>query len=84
MQMANEENVLEMRRSVLAQETMAMECEKCRKERQARVLAARDDEDPRFQSKKFEVAPAVFPNNDLKYDVINYVHKDLLSRNVQA
>ena len=33
------------------------------------MLVARNDEDPRFQSEKFEVAPAVFPNNDIKYEV---------------
>ena len=67
--MAKEESVSVMRRSMLAQETIGMECKKCKIERQKRVLVARDDKDPRFQLDKFENAPAVFPNNDLKYEV---------------
>ena len=69
MLMAIEENVSVMRRSMLAQETLAMECKRCRDERGKRFLVARTDEDPRFQLEKFQVAPAIFPNNDIKYEV---------------
>ena len=48
-----------------------MEGKRCRDERLERVLVARSDEDPRSQSEKFAVAPAVFPNRDLKYEVNN-------------
>ena len=68
-QMASDEGASDMHRATLAQETLAMECKRCRDERLKRVLVARSDEDPRFQSAKFAVAPAVFPNDDLKYEV---------------
>ena len=67
--MASDEGASDMHRPRLARETLAMECKRCRDERLKRVLVARSDEDPRFQSEKFAVAPAVCPNNDLKYEV---------------
>ena len=45
------------------------QCQICKKERLARKLVATDGNDPRFQEEKIIKAPAVFPNNDSKYDV---------------
>ena len=52
-----------------AKATMEKECKTCKKERLARKLVATDGNDSRFQEEKFMKAPAVFPNNDSKYDV---------------
>jgi hypothetical protein len=45
------------------------ECEICREERGVRELVASSSEDKRFQEEKFRNAPAIFPNNSVKYDV---------------
>ena len=58
-QMASDAGESDMHRPRLAQETLAMEWKRCRDERLKRVLVARSSEDPRFQSQKFAVAPAV-------------------------
>ena len=42
---------------------------KCKQERASRKLVAADGNDSRFQEERFLTAPAVFPNNDSKYDV---------------
>ena len=49
--------------------TLARECEVCKRERAARALVAAGDADPRFVEEKFDKATAIFPNNDVKYDV---------------
>ena len=46
----------------------ARECEICEKERREKALVATDANDARFYSNQFNAAPAIFPNNDLKYD----------------
>ena len=56
-------------REVLAEETQRLECPDCASERTKRVLVAKDPQDSRFQTEKFAVAPGVFPNNDVKYEV---------------
>ena len=48
--------------------TLASECEKCKAERASRKLVADDGNDSQFQETRFLTAPAVFPNNDSKYD----------------
>ena len=49
---------------------LAEECEKCRKERKLRKLVVTDEaKDERLTQDKFINAPAIFPNNDVKYDV---------------
>ncbi len=58
-----------MRRQQLTQETLSMECEKCKEERKTRVLVANSFQDERFLSDKFVVAPAILANNDIKYEV---------------
>ena len=45
-----------------------MECDICVAERQSRALVASSANDPRFKNEDFIGAPAIFPNNDLKYD----------------
>ena len=45
------------------------ECERCRLERQEKRCVATDALDARFSELKFVEAPAIFPNNDVKYDV---------------
>ena len=44
------------------------ECRACKKERVSRHLVADNAKDKRFQTAKFAKAPAIFANNDLKYD----------------
>ena len=56
-------------REELSAETSRMECEDCRAERQKRILVAKSASDSRFSEAKFERAPAVFPSNDIKYEV---------------
>ena len=41
----------------------------CKEERNKRILVANARLDHNFDSEKFEIAPAVFPNNDVKYEV---------------
>ena len=45
------------------------ECEICREERGVRKLVASSSDDKRFREEKFRKAPAIFPNNSVKYDV---------------
>ncbi|CAE8714602.1 unnamed protein product [Polarella glacialis] len=45
------------------------ECDVCQKERAARCLVAMSEHDLRFHSDRFVSALAIFPNNDIKYDV---------------
>ena len=56
-------------RETFASETMRDECEECKKERKKRILVAESAQDLRFPEEKFMRAPAVFPNNDVKYEV---------------
>ena len=44
------------------------ECDICRAERASRKRVASGPEDPRFRQEKFMAAPAIFANNDVKYD----------------
>ncbi len=44
-------------------------CQICSKSRQDRSRVAQDATDARFYEEKFVDAPAIFPNNDIKYDV---------------
>ena len=39
----------------------------CRRERASKARVANDFSDPRFKETKFVDAPAIFPNNDIKY-----------------
>ena len=64
-----EETVSDITRHVLAKETLDMECTTCKNERAKRILVARSDNDRRLNEDKFEVAPAVCLNNDMKYEV---------------
>ena len=45
-----------------------LECEKCKEERKRRKLVVTDPEDKRLKGQVFVDAPAIFPNNDIKYD----------------
>jgi len=47
---------------------IAKECGKCKEERRSKHLVAVSANDPRFKEPKFAVAPAIFANNDVKYD----------------
>ena len=49
--------------------TMQGECKKCQKERKERTLVASGLSDKRFMEQKFLSAPAVVPNNDMKYEI---------------
>ena len=53
----------------LFRKTMEMECDTCKAQRVSRKLVADDEHDPRFKEERFFTSPAVFPNNDSKYDV---------------
>ena len=44
------------------------ECAHCKLERKTRKLVL-DNSDPRLHDARFLAAPAIFPNNDVKYDV---------------
>ena len=44
-------------------------CQLCAETRKRRERVAQDAADPRFTEAKFVDAPAIFPNNDIKYDV---------------
>ena len=52
-----------------ANETSKLECQSCKKERKDRKLVASGPTDKRFMEKKFLSAPAVVPNNDMKYEL---------------
>ena len=67
--MTGKESISKVEREHLALETSRKERQECRQERQERILVAKTTSDIRFTSKKFETAPAVFPNNDVKYEV---------------
>ena len=56
-------------REMCAAATLEGECEVCKKERKSRMLVAQGAKDPRFMEDKFLKAPAVVPNNDMKYDL---------------
>ena len=48
----------------------AQACEVCRAQRESkRLVATARPLDPRYTAKRFLCAPAIFPNNDVKYDV---------------
>ena len=68
MQQDNVEPKDEMR-EVYACVAESKECSKCKKEREKRILVAADSTDKRFSQQKFLRAPAVLPNNDMKYEV---------------
>ena len=44
------------------------ECNKCKADRASRALVAMSDKDARFKMEQFCNAPAIFANNDLKYE----------------
>ena len=46
----------------------ALECDICKTERRRRKLVVTDAEDSRQKTHVFINAPAIFPNNDIKYD----------------
>ena len=48
--------------------TKHAECAMCRNERASKARVATDAGDPRFVAPKFISAPAIFANNDVKYD----------------
>ena len=48
---------------------MTKECKTCSAERKSKQLVATNPDDERFRQDKFLAAPAVYPNNDIKYDV---------------
>ena len=52
-----------------AKVTVDRECVECKRERGRRQLVANVATDPRFRNDKFEHAPSVFANNDIKYEV---------------
>ena len=56
-------------RQTYASATMRDECAECKKERKKRILVAEHAQDLRFSEEKFVRAPAVFANNDFKYEV---------------
>ena len=66
---AAQSNLSALKRAEFATKTLGLECAACKKERATRQLVATDGNDPRFQSDKFACAPAVFANDDIKYDV---------------
>jgi len=45
------------------------ECATCKQDRASRARVAKDSMDEQFRSEKFINAPAIFANNDIKYDV---------------
>ena len=45
------------------------ECEKCKEEKESRQLVAQGPEDERLCEEKFQLAPAIVPNNSVKYDI---------------
>jgi len=44
------------------------ECSICKEERKSKILVAQGNQDARFGNEKFLKAPAIFANNDLKYE----------------
>ena len=58
-----------LERAALAAETLISECDECKQERKERKLVATSASDWRFTTPKFEMAPSVFPNNDVNYKV---------------
>ena len=50
------------------QRVLKGECKKCRDERKTKCLVATGPDDERFMNRKFLSAPAIFANNDLKYE----------------
>ena len=50
------------------QEIMKQECETCKHERGMKALVAASAQDKRFVEPKFIKAPAIFANNDIKYE----------------
>ena len=57
------------RHTVTDDEILAKECATCREQRASKARVAVGSSDPRFRSEKFANAPAISPNNDIKYDV---------------
>ena len=55
--------------AALIAENNSHECDYCKAERGRRQLVARDVLDERFLRSEFAEAPAIFPNNDIKYHV---------------
>ena len=62
-------NVLCHTNAALIAENNSHECDYCKAERGRRQLVARDVFDERFLRSEFAEAPAIFPNNDIKYHV---------------
>ena len=56
-------------RAQYADETKRRECKTCKKEREQRILVASGPADKRFMDPRFLAAPAVVPNNDMKYEL---------------
>ena len=48
---------------------MRDECAECKEERKKRILVAENAQDLKISEEKFVRAPAVFANNDVKYEV---------------
>ena len=44
------------------------ECAMCKQQRQSKALVAADMKDNRFRGEAFVGSPAIFANNDLKYE----------------
>ena len=45
-----------------------LECDVCSLERESKHLVLRGEHDPRLDQENFRNAPAIFANNDIKYD----------------
>ena len=52
-----------------AKRILKEECVDCQNERKRRQLVVKDATDERLKEQRFLDAPAIFPNNDIKYDV---------------
>ena len=48
---------------------LSKECSQCKHERKRRKLVITNEHDERLKQEQFIVATAIFPNNDIKYDV---------------
>ena len=60
------------------------ECGKCQDERASRCRVLRGADDPRLRAEKSRNAPAIFPNNDIKYEVNRRRAMEFAARTGQA
>ena len=58
------------------------ECKKCKEDRASRALVATSEHDFRFKAEQFAQCPAIFANNDLKYEA-NKLRATLFAATVQ-